>query len=152
MQHTGRRSEHSARKKPETGDQHKKGSNWIDIIWASFENAFVNAELYRALVLWSDIEKQLGNPQKAVYYGDYAEKLKLSFNKPTSKGGFWDEGKQCYIHWRERDNSIHGNNLVTPVNFMAITYQICDDQARVKNILDQVEVQMQKENLFFWPI
>jgi len=130
----------------------RKGSDWIDIIWASFENAFVNAELYHALVLWVDIEKQLGNPQKAAYYSDYAEKLKVSFNKPTGQGGFWDEEKQCYIHWRDKDNSIHGNNLVTPVNFMAIAYGICDDKRRSIIILDQIEAQMQKENLFFWPI
>lgn len=130
----------------------RKGSDWIDIIWASFENAFVNAELYHALVLWADIEKQLGNPQKAAYYSDYAEKLKVSFNKSTRLGGFWDEEKQCYIHWRDKDNSIHGNNLVTPVNFMAIAYGICDDKNKSKIILDQIEAQMQKENLFFWPI
>ena len=39
----------------------KRGSDWIDIIWASYENAFVNAKLYRALSLWAAIEKQLGN-------------------------------------------------------------------------------------------
>ena len=130
----------------------KKGSDWLDIIWASFENAFINAELYHALVLWSDIEQQLGNTQKATYYSDYAEKLKVSFNKSTSQGGFWDEEKKCYVHWRDKDNSIHGNNLVTPVNFMAIAYGICDDKSRNKAILDQIETQMQKENLFFWPI
>ncbi len=133
-------------------EKEKRGSDWIDIIWASFENAFVNAKLYHALVLWSDIEKQLGNSQKAAYYNDYAEKLKTSFNKPTGQGGFWDEEKQCYIHWRDKDNSTHGNNLVTPVNFMAIAYGICDDKNRSKVILDQIETQMQKENLFFWPI
>jgi len=130
----------------------KKGSDWIDIIWASFENAFVNAKMYRALVLWADIESQLGNAEKAAYYADYAEKLKESFNKPTRQGGFWDEEKQCYIHWRDKDNSIHGNNLVTPVNFMAIAYGICEDETRTVAILDQIENQMQKENLFFWPI
>jgi hypothetical protein len=35
---------------------------------------------------------------------------------------------------------------------MAIAYDICDDNARAKTILDDIEVQMQKENLFFWPI
>lgn len=130
----------------------QKGSDWIDIIWASFENAFVNAELYRALVLWSDIEKQLGNPQMAEYYSDYASKLKISFNKSTDLGGFWDESTRCYVHWRDKDHSIHGSNLVTPVNFMAIAYGICDDQSKRKMILDQIEIRMQEENLFFWPI
>lgn len=130
----------------------KRGSDWIDIIWAAYENTFVNAKLYRALVLWADIENQLGNTTKEKYYRQFAEKLKISFNKPTSDGGFWDAEKKCYIHWRDKDGSVHGNNMVTPVNFMAIAYNICDDEARTKTILDDIEVQMQKENLFFWPI
>ena len=35
---------------------------------------------------------------------------------------------------------------------MAIAYGICDDNARRKVILDNIETQMKKENLFFWPI
>lgn len=130
----------------------KKSSDWIDIIWASYENAFVNAKLYHALVKWAAIEHQLGNTAKAQYYGDFAEKLKTSFNKPVTEGGFWDEGNKCYIHWRDKDNSIHGRNMVTPVNFMAIAYGICDDPARKKIILDAIEKQMEQEKLFFWPI
>jgi len=133
-------------------EKEKRGSDWLDIIWASYENAFVNAKLYHALVLWSGIEKQLGNAQKAAYYHDWAAQLKENFNKSTKEGGFWDEEKQCYIHWRDKDNSTHGNNLVTPVNFMAIAYGICDDKTRSKAILDQIETQMQKEQLFFWPV
>ncbi len=130
----------------------KRGSDWIDIIWASFENAFVNAKLYHALVLWANIEKQLSNTAKEFYYRQFAVKLKTNFNKPTSASGFWDEEKKCYIHWRDKDGFIHGNNMVTPVNFMAIAYGICDDSARTKTILDDIEIQMQKENLFFWPL
>ena len=66
----------------------KRGSDWIDVIWASYENAFVNAKLYYALTLWSDIEKQLGDTEKAGYYSTYASMLKTSFNKPTKDGGF----------------------------------------------------------------
>ena len=130
----------------------KRGSDWIDIIWASYENAFVNAKLYHALVLWAAIEKQLGNTTKEKYYQQFAEELKTSFNKKTSAGGFWDDEKKCYIHWRDKDGSVHGNNMVTQVNFMAIAYGICDDSARIKMILDDIEAQMQKEQLFFWPL
>jgi hypothetical protein len=130
----------------------KRGSDWIDIIWAAYENAFVNVKLYRALVLWADVERQLGNTVRERQYKTFAEKLKANFNKPTSSGGFWDAEKQCYVHWRDKDGSIHGTNMVTPVNFMAIAYGICDDQSRIKTILDTIETQMQKEDLFFWPI
>jgi len=130
----------------------KKSSDWIDIIWASYENAFVNAKLYHALVKWAAIEHQLGNPAKAKYYEDFAAKLKTSFNKPVTEGGFWDEEKKCYVHWRDKDGSIHGRNMVTPVNFMAIAYGICDNADRKKTILDAIEKQMDQEKLFFWPI
>jgi len=108
--------------------------------------------LYHALVLWADIEKQLGDHVKSQMYEAFAQKLKTNFNKPTTQGGFWDEEKKCYVHWLDKDGSVHGNNMVTPVNFMAIAYGICDDENRTKKILDDIEVQMQKENLFFWPL
>ena len=130
----------------------QRGSDWIDIIWAAYENAFVNAKLYHALVKWSLVEHQLGNDVQAKKYEDFAAKLKINFNKPTSQGGFWDEEKNCYVHWLDKDKTVHGRNGVTPVNFMAIAYGICDDDARRKIILDAIETQMQKEKLFFWPL
>ncbi len=133
-------------------ESEKRGSDWIDIIWASYENAFVNAKLYYALTLWSDVEKQLDDTVKAEYYSDYGAELKKSFNKSTDEGGFWDSRNKWYIHWRDKDNSIHGDNLVIPVNFMAIVYGICDDSTRRSVILDKIEEQTSHENLFFWPI
>lgn len=130
----------------------KKSSDWIDIIWASYENAFVNAKLYHALVKWEAIERQLNNEPKAKYYSAFAAKLKTSFNKDTKEGGFWDEEKGCYDYWRDKDQTIHGRNMVTPVNFMAIAYGICDNNDRKKVILDNIEIQMAQEKLFFWPL
>ena len=130
----------------------QRGSDWIDIIWASYENALVNAELYNALQLWAGAEEALGDPIRAATYRDFAARLKASFNRPISEGGFWDPDKQWYVYWRERDGSIHGDNLVTPVNFAAIGYGLCDDPARQKAILSRMEVEMKKENLFFWPL
>lgn len=130
----------------------KKSSDWIDIIWASYENAFINAKLYYALTLWAGIEKQLGDQVKYDEYTRYASAMKLSFNKPTTEGGFWSEKNKWYVHWREKDGSVHGDNLVVPVNFMAIAYGLCDNSQRKQAILDRVEDQMQKENLFAWPI
>jgi len=130
----------------------KRSSDWIDIIWASYENAFVNAKLYHALVKWATVERLLHNSVKAGQYEAFAAKLKVSFNKPTTEGGFWDEEKRCYVHWRDKDNTIHGRNMVTPINFMAIAYGICEDRPRQKLILDNIEAQMQREKLFFWPL
>jgi hypothetical protein len=130
----------------------RRGSDWIDIIWASYENAFVNAKLYYALTLWSDVEKLLADPEKATYYSNYAAELKKSFNKSTVDGGFWNPINKWYVHWLDKDHSAHGDNLVVPVNLMAIDYGICDDTLRRNAILNKIEEQTSRENLFFWPI
>jgi hypothetical protein len=129
-----------------------RGSDWIDIIWASYENAFVNAKLYHALVAWAGVERVLGDFGAAGRYEKAAALLKENFNRSTADGGFWDAEKGCYVHWRERDGSVHGRNMVTPINFMAIAYGICADSVRARHILATIEEQMQRERLFFWPL
>ena len=130
----------------------QKGSDWVDIIWASWENGFVNAKLYEALRLWAEVENVLGDPVRANNYRVLAEKIKKRFNETTDNGGLWNPKKNWYVYWRDKDNTIHGNNLFLPVNFMAIAYGICDDPERQKAILDQTEQLMQREGLFFWPL
>jgi hypothetical protein len=129
-----------------------RGSDWIDIVWAAHENALVNAEMYQALNLWAEIEEILGDHEKAERYYRSAAKLKDSFNKDISDGGFWNPDKHWYIYWRDKDDSIHGDNFVVPVNFAAIGYGLCDDENRKTSILSGLEEVMQKEGLFSWPL
>jgi len=129
-----------------------RGSDWIDVVWASHENALINAEMYNALLLWADVEQLLGDVPRADAYRRFAENLKTSFNKTVADGGFWNPDNQWYVYWRDKDDTIHGDNLVTPVNFMAIAYDICDEPARREAILRRVEAEMQTEGLFFWPL
>jgi hypothetical protein len=130
----------------------QRGSDWIDIIWASYENAFINAQLYAALNLWAEAETALGDTAKAQDYRAFAARLKASFNQPIATGGFWDPTNQWYVYWHDKDGSVHGNNLVTPVNFAAIAYGLCDDRTRGRAILARMEFEMQKEKLFYWPL
>jgi hypothetical protein len=60
--------------------------------------------------------------------------------------------KKQYVYWRDKDGSIHGDNLVTPVNFAVIAFGICDDPQRISLILDQVEQRTTAEKLFHWPL
>jgi alpha-L-rhamnosidase/Glycosyl hydrolase 2 galactose-binding domain-like/Bacterial alpha-L-rhamnosidase 6 hairpin glycosidase domain len=129
-----------------------RGSDWIDIIWAAHENALVNAELYYALTLWADAEDILSDPARAAEYRQSAAKLKASYNKTTAEGGFWDPQNQWYAYWRDKDGSVHGNNLVTPVQFAAIGYGLCDDPERREAVLRRIEQEMQNEHLFVWPL
>jgi hypothetical protein len=137
---------------PEESHLAKKGSDWIDVIWASWESAFINAKYYNALIQWASVEEVTGNVQKAAIYLSAAAACKSAFNRPVSEGGFWDPEKNWYIYWHDKDGSIHGNNLVTPVNFMAISFGICDDPTRKKALLSKIEELMQKEKLFMWPV
>lgn len=135
-------------------NSHKEqpASDWTDIVWASFENAFVNAQMYAALVRWADIEELLGDKKRSTYYLSVAQKLKEAYNKPVSEGGFWYPEKKQYIYWRDNDDSIHGDNLFTPVNFAAIAYGVCDDKDRIAQILEHIEKRTTDENLFHWPL
>ena len=130
----------------------KKSSDWIDIVWAGYENAFVNAQMYAALTKWAKCETLLGDTTSATLFNSIAQTLKETFNKPTDQGGFWSPEKKQYIYWRDEDQSIHGDNLVTPVNFAAIAFGICDNKDRIKNILEQIEQRTSAENLFHWPL
>lgn len=130
----------------------RRGSDWIDIIWAAHENALVNAEMYYALTRWSRLESLLGDAARSERFHVAAAALKRSFNKTIADGGFWDPDKSYYVYWRDKDGSIHGNNLVIPVNFAAIGYGLCDDAERREACLRRIEAEMKKENLFFWPL
>jgi hypothetical protein len=132
--------------------QEAKGSDWIDVVWAAHENALVNAQAFWALTRWAEIEEELGNAPLAQHYGESARRLKARFNQTTDQGGFWDPQHQCYAYWRDKDGSIHGTNLVVPVNFSAIGYGLCDDPGRQAAVLDQIESLMEREKLFFWPL
>jgi hypothetical protein len=130
----------------------QRGSDWIDVIWAAHENALVNAEMYGAMSLWAEVEDILGDQEKSDRYRNAAEKLKNSFNKDIKDGGFWNPEQNWYVYWREKDNSIYGNNLVIPVNFSAIGYGLCDNGARQAKLLAGLESAMRKEGLFSWPL
>jgi len=127
-------------------------SDWLDTIYASGKNALVNALLYGALTEWSQREELLGDAPAAVRYRAAGVRLKAAFNRSTADGGFWDPARGWYAYWRETDGSVHGDNLVLPVNFCAIAYGLCGDPARRRSILQKTEAQMQRENLFHWPL
>ena len=129
----------------------KKGTDWLDVVWASYEVASINALMYKALTRWSELEMLLGDQKMADRYVSLALKLKTAYNKNIADGGFWNPEKQWYIHWREKDGSVYGNNLVSVVNFMAIGYGICDDPTRKEAVLSKMEELNSKENLFIWP-
>ncbi len=130
----------------------KTCSDWLDVIYASFENAFVNAQMYQALKLWAECEQVLGDYKMAEEYLKIAARLKDTFNKNIADGGFWSPEKKCYIYWRDKDGTTHGDNIVTPISFEAIAFGLCDDPGRIKEILGNIETRMVAENLFHWPL
>ncbi len=129
----------------------EKGTDWLDVIWASYEPATVNALMYHALARWSELEELLGDGGRSEQYGRLAARLKTAFNKDIAEGGFWNPDKKWYVHWREKDGSVYGDNLGSVVNFLAIGYGVCDRPDRREAVLNRMEELMQKENLFIWP-
>lgn len=129
----------------------RRSSDWLDIVWASYENAFVNAQLYGALRKWAAIERLLGDAMRADHYEGAAHRLKTAFNRPIAEGGFWNPDKGWYVYWRDRDGSVHGDNLVVPINLTALGEGLCDDPARRRALLDTMERRMKAESLLAWP-
>ncbi len=129
----------------------QKGTDWLDVVWASYEVASINALMFKAMTRWSELENLLGDHKMSEYYKMLSLKLKTTFNKNIADGGFWNPEKNWYIHWHEKDGSVYGNNLVSMVNFMAIGYGVCDDPVRKEAILNKMEELNTKENLFIWP-
>jgi hypothetical protein len=129
----------------------RRSSDWLDIVWASHENAFVNAQLYGALRKWAAVESLLGDHARASRYEAFATKLKTSFNRPIADGGFWNAEKGWYVYWRDADGSIHGDNLVVPVNLTALADGLCDDPERRQRLLATIEARMKAEELLAWP-
>ncbi|GAA5484586.1 hypothetical protein [Haloferula sargassicola] len=129
-----------------------KSSDWIDIVWAAGENAFVNAMLYHALVLWSEREEILGDPDRAAFYREKAARLRASFIKEIDDGGFWDPAKGWFAYWRNTtDGQVHGDNLVTPVNFAAVAYGLATPE-QAEHALTAIEDRTSAEDLFHWPL
>ncbi|RYG49026.1 hypothetical protein EON79_02665 [bacterium] len=129
----------------------RRSSDWLDIVWASHENAFVNAQLYGALQKWATVERILGDGAKAAEYLAFAAKLKASFNKPVAEGGFWNPAKGWYVYWRDADDSVHGDNLTVHANLTALGEGICDDPGRRETLLSGMEARMDRESLLAWP-
>lgn len=135
----------------QSSHRNHKGADWMDVVWASYKVASINAYMYKALVRWSELEKLLGDEQMSAKYQGLALRLKTAFNQDTAEGGFWNPDKKWYVYWREKDGSVYGNNLVSMVNFLAIGFGLCDDQGRKEAVLNTIENLMKKENLFIWP-
>ena len=82
--------------------------DWIDIILGFCTNAFVNAKLLSCVNTVGRYRKAIGEMRQRKILPAVCRKVKTSFNKSTAVGGFWDEQHGCYIHWRDKDGSIHG--------------------------------------------
>ena len=61
----------------------QKGCDWLDVVWASFEVASINAQMYHALVLWADREELLGDS---------------GLRRPVSSGGVQAQGQLQQVH------------------------------------------------------
>ena len=103
------------------------GSNYWDIVPYGNLSAYDNIYAYQALVRMSEIERKLGNIDRADELSDYASKLKKAYNEL-----FW--AGDHYIQVIDANGQKHDYGCVY-LNLEAITYGLADE-SRAKTILD----------------
>lgn len=128
-----------------------KSQDWNDCVSVAYESAYSNAMLYKALVDWADIEEfVLLDAGRATTDRNAANKLKTTFNKDISAGGFWSPFSSSFVYWRDKDNSIHGDNGYVFVNTYPIIFGMVDNQ-RAQQIMNKYSDFMILNNLTLFP-
>ena len=125
-------------------------ADWLDVIWASLRWLRQCRDVLRDGVL-GRLRRFARRWEHGRGVSRGGAQAQNDFQHSTAEGGFWNPDRKWYVYWHDKDGSVHGDNLVLPVNFMAIAYGLCDDRGRRDAILAQTEAAMQKERLFFWP-
>ena len=134
-------------------DNHANGksSDWIDVVWASWENALVNAAMYEALSQWSDRERLMADSNRAAQYRHAADKLRDAYRRPISQGGFWNDkeaGSPTGGTATEPSTAI----IWWPPSTSAPSLTAWRTKARSGGFFPASKQRMRKENLFHWPL
>ncbi len=120
---------------------------WNDAFYVHGRSGYVNELMYRALDLWSGIERDVyGDSARADSYAATAAQLKEQFNKSTADGGLWDPKMGMFAYWLCPDGTPQASVKHTQLNLQAVAFGMVDlDRGRA--ILDGVDVEMRKNRL-----
>ncbi len=103
----------------------KKGCEWADLLRNGWHSSLVNVIAYRGLRAAESILSRLEMHELSDRYGRAAARLKKSFNRPVSEGGFsMDTG---FIDWRDKDGTVHPHWRID-TNMLAIVWGIASPE------------------------
>jgi F5/8 type C domain len=120
---------------------------WNDAFYVKWQSGYVNELMYRALTLWSELERDVfGDEARAISYAETAASLKEQFNKDTADGGLWDPATGMFAYWRCPDGTVQAAVKHTQLNLQAVAFGMVDVE-RGKAILDGIDVEMRKNRL-----
>ena len=113
----------------------RRPSNWWDTINFGHEDAFSNALVYRATVLFAELARQLGKERDADLFSGRAAKLRAAY-VPT----FLNPETGVLAGWKSADGQLH-DYWFTYVQGLAIASGLVDD-ALANDILDRIFAKM----------
>lgn len=120
---------------------------WNDAFYVAGSSGYVNELMYRALTLWSDIERDVfADTARADRYAQTAARLKEQFNKDTADGGLWDPETGMFAYWRCPDGTTKAAVKHTQLNLQAVAFGMVDVE-RGRAILDEIDVEMRRNRL-----
>ena len=115
----------------------RRPSNWWDTINFGHEDAFSNALVYRATILFVDLARVLGRDGDADDFADKAKKLRAAY-VPT----FLNPETGVLAGWKSADGELH-DYWFTFVQGLAITFGLVDDKT-ANDIMDRIFAKMRE--------
>ena len=85
----------------------------------------------------ADLEKVLGNADKAAYYAGFAKKIADALVAPLPMG-YWDEKNQRFVDWVDRDGKVH-DHIHLVANSLPVTYGYATEaqEGAVRRLIDE---------------
>ena len=115
----------------------RRPSNWWDTINFGHEDAFSNALVYRAIILFEALTRQLGHGRAADFFSDKAAALRAAY-VPT----LLNPESGVLAGWKSADGELH-DYWFTYVQGLAISYGLVDDST-ANTIMDRMLAKMRE--------
>jgi hypothetical protein len=113
------------------GDKTQRPANWWDTIGFGHKDAYSNALVYNALMLFEEANHKYGTDDEADFYKAKAEKLKSVYIST-----FFNPATGVLAGWKSADGKLHDYFFIF-VNTIAISYGLVEDTL-ANSIMDKL--------------
>jgi hypothetical protein len=103
------------------GQNRSASSNWFDQISFGWKDAFANAQLYQALVIWCKVADRRADREIAALVEPWARRLRDTYT-PT----FLSPATGWYAGWQDKAGNLHDYGFLF-VNGLAVAAGLADD-------------------------